>query len=344
MRSILFGALALAACSRGADSDEVERARVELEMKQFIAGNLGAWKQASQDLQAALPAPSGRGWDLQQDAVALGEAKAAWSRARHAYELIEGAIAPTFPESDAATDARYDDFLASIGPGGDKNLFDGKGVVGMHALERVLWADSHPPEVLAFEQALPGYKQAAFPTTETEAQAFKSEVAGGLVQEIEKLEGQFAPLTLDIAFAFRGLIDLAVEQVEKVDLAASGREESRYAQLTMRDLRANRGGCQLAYEIFRPWLLARDGKAEDDAVQAAFERLATAYAAVPGDSIPKPPTGWSSLKPSEEHLKTEFGRLFQTVKNEADEGVASSLHASLLAVAERLKLPKAVLR
>lgn len=344
VRMLIITGCALCSCGKGADSDDKERARVEREMKQFITSNLDVWQGASRELQAALPAPRGRGWDLEQDADALLAAKAAWSRARHAYELIEGAIAPTFPESDAATDSRYDDFLGSIGPAGDKNLFDAEGVVGMHALERVLWADSHPPEVVAFEQALPGYRQAAFPATEAEALAFKNELALGLVKEIEKLEGQFEPLTLDIAFAFRGLIDLAVEQVEKVDLAASGREESRYAQLTMRDLRANREGCQLAYDIFRPWLLARDGKAEDDAVQAAFDRLTTAYAAVDGDSIPKPPIGWSSLQPTEEHLKTPFGRLFQVVKEEADEGVSGSLHASLLTVADRLELPKAVFR
>lgn len=334
----------LCACGKSSASDHDERARVEREMKEFIAGRLGEWREAAVQLQAALPAPSGRGWDLRRDAEAIAAAKAAWVRSRHAYELIEGAIAPTFPESDTATDARYDDFLGMLGPAGDANLFDAEGVVGMHALERVLWANSHPAEVVAFEQALPGYKRAELPATEAEARAFKDELAALLVSDIETLQAQFEPLILDTAFAFRGLVDLAVEQVEKVELAASGQEESRYAQLTMRDLRANREGCQRAYEIFRPWLLSRGGASEDASVKEAFARLEAAYAVVEGESIPSPPRRWSSLKPSEEQMQTPFGRLFSVVKREADEGVPGSLHSSLIAVAERLQLPKVVLR
>jgi iron uptake system component EfeO len=82
--------------------------------------------------------------------------RAAWHRGRTAYELIEGAIAPLFPESDTATDARYDDYLAHLGADGDADAFDAPGVIGMHALERISWADQIPAEVSSFERGLSG--------------------------------------------------------------------------------------------------------------------------------------------------------------------------------------------
>jgi iron uptake system component EfeO len=153
---------------------------------------------------------------------------------------------------------------------------------------------------------------------------------------------QLSPVDLDIAFAFRGLIDLTNEQSEKVDRAATGREESRYAQTTLRDLRANREGCLAAYRLFQPWLLAR-GRAELDAqVMAGFTRLAQAYDATPGAAIPRPPETWSGLSPKPEHLHTPFGELFSVVSGETDDKRAGSLSHSLMSVADALGLPKAV--
>jgi iron uptake system component EfeO len=257
--------------------------------------------------------------------------------------VIEGAIAPTFPESDTATDARYDDFLATLGGTGDHHPFDDQGVVGMHAIERVLWAHDTPEEVLRFERALVGYKPATQPKNAQEAKDFKHKLAGRLVSDIEALKRQFASVELDLAFTFRGLIDLAVEQAEKVDLAATGQEESRYAQTTMRDLRSNYKGCVDAYAFFQPWLLKKpEGRAVHDAVTAAFKRLEAAYAAVPGDAIPRPPATWSSLEPSAADAESDFGKLFLTVSNETDDSKAGSLHHSLIRVAEVLGLPKRV--
>src|SRR5690242_10501830 len=119
-------------------------------MKRVLADQVEVWLSASRELQAAAPLPSGRGWDAQADAQAIAAMKAAWHRGRTAYERIEGAVAPLFPESDLATDARYDDYLNQLGSDGDAKPFDGEGVVGMHAIERILWADAVPSEVVAF--------------------------------------------------------------------------------------------------------------------------------------------------------------------------------------------------
>ncbi len=191
---------------------------------------------------------------------------------------------------------------------------------------------------------MPGYRPAAYPATEAEARDFKQKLASKLVSDIKQLEHDLGPLELDIAFAFRGLIDLTNEQLEKVDRASTGREESRYAQTTLRDLRANRDGCVAAYEIFRPWLLQRGQRDLDQQVSAAFVRLKSTYDAVPGSAIPRPPQGWSSLQPKPEHAETAFGKLFSVVSRETDDKQPSTLSSGLMAVADALALPKAVLQ
>jgi iron uptake system component EfeO len=335
-------ALVLGGCGKG--EDEAQQTRVERSMKAWLTVELASFRSAAAELQQAAPSPSGRGWSAEQDADAIRRMKHAWGRARYAYELVEGGLAPLFPDSDTATDARYDDFLAALGAPGDPEPFDEQGVVGVHAIERVLWADALPRETVEFESRLPGYRAAAFPATEAEARSFKDQLAARLMTDIAQLEQQLAPVELDIAFAFRGLIDLTNEQLEKVDRAATGREESRYAQATLRDLRANREGCLAAYRMFQPWLLAR-GRSELDAqVIAGFERLEQAYGALPGTAIPRPPSAWSSLAPKAEHSSTPFGVLFGVVRRETDDQKPGSLSHSLMSVADALGLPKAVLR
>jgi iron uptake system component EfeO len=337
-------ALSPATWGCGKADEGAQKVRVEKEMKQWLLLKIRDFRAAAEDLQKAAPVTAGRGWDQQADAAAIVAMKDAWGRAREAYELVEGAIAPLFPESDTATDARYDDFLTTLGAAGDPRPFDAEGIVGVHAIERILWADSIPAETIEFEKGVPGYRPAAFPATEAEARAFKEELCAKLVRDVAALEEQLAPLELDIAFAFRGLIDLTSEQLEKVDRASTGREESRYAQSTLRDLRANREGCLAAYKIFQPWLLARGGAELDAKVLAAFERLKVSYDALPGAALPRPPRGWSTLDPKPEHAATPFGKLFQVVSRETDDAQAGSLSSSLMSVADTLGLPKAVLR
>jgi iron uptake system component EfeO len=336
--------LALATAGCGKSDEGAHQARVEAEMKAWLLTNVKAWREASAELAARAPVAAGRGWDREADAASIQAMKLAWGKARAAYEVVEGAIAPIFPESDTATDARYDDYLLQLGAPGDPDAFDERGVTGMHGIERILWADTTPREVIEFEKNIPGYRPAAQPATEAEARAFKEKLAAQLVKDIAKLESDLKPLTLDISFAFRGLMDLAAEQLEKVDKASTGREESRYAMSTMRDLRANLEGCLAGYRLFRPWLLARGGDEVDQRVQAAFERLRVAYDAVPGDAIPRPPESWSSIEPKAVHQSSEFGKLYFLLREETDPARAGSLSHELLAVAEVLELPKAVLR
>ncbi|MET0596055.1 MAG: imelysin family protein [Polyangiaceae bacterium] len=333
------------ACGRGADSDDDQRARIEREMKAMLIKRIEAWERASRELKESAPLPKGRGWDPQLDADAIARMKKAWHEGRVAYELVEGAIAPLFPESDTATDARYDDYLATLGAVGDPDPFDDNGVVGMHGIERILWSDKTPREVVDFEQGLPGYRAASFPRTEQEAAAFQQKLAAKLVADVEKLRPELEPVRLDVAFAFHGLVDLAAEMVEKVDRASTGQEESRYAQATLRDLRANRQGCWEAYQLFRPWLQTRPGGHElDQSISAGFKRLETAFNAISGDAIPRPPEGWSTLSPKGVDMGSPFGLLHKAVRTETNENVSGSLRHGLTAVADKLNLPKVLLR
>src|SRR4029079_1699006 len=119
--------------------------------------------------------------------------------------------------------------------------------------------------------------------------------------------------------SFDGLIALMNEQREKVNKAASEEEESRYAQRTMADIRDNLAGTRKVYGLFRPWLDTKsDGKTVDADVQAAFDELGAAYAAVDGDAIPVPPADWSSESPSADALATPFGELYTAVQAAAD--------------------------
>src|SRR5262249_55980189 len=158
---------------------------------------------------------------------------------------------------DHDIDARYDDFLTEIGTQGDPNLFDDNGVLGMHAIERILYSDSIPQRVVAFEAALPGYIKAAYPATEQQAIEFKNKLCAKLVADVVSIQMEWTPLNLKAAVAFQGLISLMNEQREKVVKASSNEEESRYAQRTMADLRDNLAGTKKAYPAFQAWILSK---------------------------------------------------------------------------------------
>lgn len=306
--------------SAPAKSDDEYKADVVQGMHDTIAKELDTLHAAAMDLQAAAPTPSGRGWDATRDATAITAMKDAWRRCRIAYEHVEGAIAPLFPDVDNAMDARYDDFLTELAGAGDSDLFDDKGVTGMHAVERILFSDVTPQRVIDFEKTLPGYSPASFPTTADQATELKTKLLQKLIDDIGALQGKWQPKNIDIGTAFQGLIALMNEQKEKVNKAATGEEESRYAQMTLFDLRNNLVGTQNVYASFRPWILSKtngdtskDGPTADAAVQSGFQSLQTLYDGYTGDSVPQPPSTWSSVDPTSADLATPFGLLYSHV-------------------------------
>ncbi len=321
--------LFLFACANDNDKATDLEAQAVLDVKALTDTELGALADAALAIQSAAPAPDADGWGAGETAAM----ESAWKDARGAYERVEGAIAVLFPDLDAATDERYDGFIAE---GPDDDLFDGEHVTGVHAVERIVWADRHPEWVVAFEANLPNYTPAAFPADEAQATAFRDGLCQRLVDDTTSMRDQFEPLALDPAAAFRGVIGSMAEQYEKTALASTGEDESRYAQHTLGDMRANLDGGLATYEAFAPWLVAEGGEAIDAEIRAGFARVQAGYDTIGGDAIPAVPETWNPDAPSEADLATEYGQLWQLLSTEADPTIEGSLVERMTAAADLL--------
>lgn len=312
-------------------------------MHKLLLGDVQKVLQGARDLQAAAPATAGRGWDATADAGAIDAMKAAWTRMRAAWEGSEGVLAPLFGELDEVLDGRYEAFLTPLAPTGDTNLFDGEGVTGMHAIERILFAPTTPASVVQQEAQLAGYAPAAWPATAEQAATFKNGLCARLITDAQTLVDAWRPRAIDLPGVFEGITALMSEQEEKVSLAAEHIEESRYAQRTMGDLRDNLAGTRAVYGLFVPWLNAKDnGISIDDGVQNAFDRLAQTYSLVVGDAIPPPPSEWNSMVPTADDQRSEFGMLYLAVVQEVDPSRTGSAVFGMNRVARMLALPEFV--
>ncbi len=309
----------LAACTPPRD-------RAIEDVKRYVGQELEALHDATVRLRQAAPEASD-GWSLSTHREAVLEMRAAWSDARDAYERIEGAIGMLFPHYDVSVDERYEAFIA-VRP--DRNLFDDDGVTGMHAVERILWAGEHSDATVRFERSLPYYEPASFPSTAREASEFRELLLARLERECLEMRDTFRSLALDPAAAFRGLLGSIEEQQEKVALGGTGEGESRYANRTLADMRANLEGGVHVFAAIAPWLLDEGGAAEDVRIRAGFERLQALYDGVEGDALPEVPAGWP-----EEGGERAFGRLHEDVRRESDpEG--GGLMRDLMRAAERV--------
>jgi iron uptake system component EfeO len=344
---IVLSAIAVTACSSDGGGDSSTGTSYE---KQVVTGMHASIAVELEDLHAAAvelqkAAPDGA-WDGTADAESITSMKKAWQKCRVAYEHVEGAVAPLFEGIDASIDARYDDFLTSLGGKGDDDLFDGEGVTGMHAIERVLFSDATPSLVIDFEKTLPGYVPAAFPATSDEAAEFKSGLLQKLIDDTAQVQTEWKPAAIDVGTAFQGLISLMNEQREKVNKAASGEEESRYSQMTLFDLRNNLEGTQKVYEIFEPWVLSKksddankDGATIDASVLDGMKTLETLYAGYDGDAVPPPPATWSSDAPTAKDLDSPFGKLYSEVLASVDPADSASVVSQMNDIADLLGFP-----
>lgn len=331
--------LGLAACGNEEDppvATDYEKQSL-LGVKAYITGELEDLEAAAVALKAAAPDADADGWNATSDTAAVNAMKAEWKKARIAYERVEGAIAVLFPNLDASTDERYDGFLEE---GPDANLFDDEGVTGVHGIERILWADSHPPEVVTFESTLTGYTVAAFPATQQEADDFKNKLLEQLVVDAKKMKDDFAPLALDSATAYRGVVGSMEEQLEKVSLAQTGQSESRYAKHTLADMRANLEGGEATFTVFKPWIASKEGGAAlITSVEASFAKIRAEYAMTSGDSIPDVPATWNPDEPSAADLMTPYGKLYTLLTTEADPATSTSLVSVMTDGASMLGIP-----
>jgi iron uptake system component EfeO len=334
LRHLLVACAALAGLAGCLDKTDADfRAEVAASMHTAMTQNLADMVRAARELQTAAPI---RGWNVVTDAPAINKMRDAWKRVRIAWEQVEGAIAPMFNDLNITMDSRYEDFLLAPGTHGDPYLFDANGVIGMHAVERILFAPVTRLEVVTFETALPGYRQAAYPATDNEAIAFKTQLVQRLIDDASLLASSWKPEDVDIAAAYQGMVDLMNEQQDKVRLAAKGAEESRYSNITLADLRNNVTGTHQAYDLFREWIHSKSSAtSSDQQVQDQFSSLKNAYAVTPGESLPAAPPGWNPGNPT---LDSDFGKLWQQVHNSVDPDSRGSVVFEMNRIADLLGL------
>jgi iron uptake system component EfeO len=280
-------------------------------VKTYIGQELTGLKTAVIALQAAAPVADADGWNATDDAAAVAEMKTRWVEGRAGYERIEGAIAVLFPNYDETTDQRYDQFPDQST---EDNLFDGEGVPGIHAVERILWSDSVPAAVLAFEEPLTGYIAPAFPQNQQEAEDFKTALLGRLVSDCSAMATEFDGLALATETAYRGVLGSMEEQVEKVRLAGSGEDESRYSQHTLADMRFNLEGGRAIFARFEPMFAEKDGAALRASIDARFAAVQENLDAIDGDAIPAVPSGFDPENPG----TSAYGKLFSFLAVETD--------------------------
>jgi iron uptake system component EfeO len=321
-------------------TDAEYRSEATASMRDALLVDVQVVVRAAQAIQDAAPLVDDRGWDPAADASAIVAMRASWSRARSAYEHIEGAIAPLFPDVSAALDSRYEELLAPLGAAGDPYLFDDKGVTGLDAVERILWADTTPARVVAYEKTLPGYKAAAFPATEVEARDFKRKLCQKLIDDASTLLTKWTVENVDVKIAFGGLVSLVAEQSEELERAAQGAEESRYSQRSMEALRANLEGTESISGLFREWLLSKDGGSDvDQKIGDGLHQVEAQYAGIDGQTIPEPPPTWNAGAPSPQDLATPFGVLYQAVSAEVDPARPGTVTWQMLREATLLGIP-----
>ena len=330
--SVVIALAAATACMDKSDADY--RADVAASIHDSIVDDLDAMIVAALNLQASAPT---RGWSATKDADAIRDMQDAWKRMRRSWEHVEGAINALFPAVDEELDARYEEML---GERGDQNLFDATGVIGMHAIERILYSQTIRPEVVAFESVLDGYQEAAFPATDDEAIAFKSVLVQRLIKNATDLRKAWQPNVIDIGSAYVGLVGLMNEQKEKVNLAATGEEESRYANITMFDLRCNLEGTTKAYGLFREWIHSKaTGPNSDSSLRDKFLELEALYMKNTSDAIPTAPMDWKREEPTDANLATPFGTLWKNVHESVDPHRGGSVVYEMNQIATLLGLP-----
>lgn len=316
MRRAWIALLLLNACGASEASPSPSE-RAVLDVKRYVDGRVEALHAACEALCGAAPEPDADGWSVDRDRAAVETMRARWRVARREYERVEGAIAILFPDLDQSVDGRYEHVVELRR---DEVLFDGQGFVGMHAIERILWSDRPSPAVEAFERALPGYLAPRTPASADEARQFRDGLCARLVRDVASMRSQLAPLALDAPTAWRGIQGSIEEQSEKVRLAATGQDESRYAEHTLADMRANLEGGRAVLTAYAPMLGERA-----TALGARLDELERAYAALPGDALPPVPDAFDPDAPSNEHLATPYGRLFTLLARASDPEQPGSL-------------------
>ena len=322
MRHSLAAVVALAslgACTQKTDAEY--KAEIADAMHTQITHYLADLVVAVRTIQVSAP---DHAWDPVGDDPAISRMRDAWKDARVAWENVEGAISDMFEGLDDSMDGRYEQLLNS--PKGDQNLFDDTGVIGMHAVERILYAPYIRQPVKDYEATFAGYQAAAYPVSDDDAISFKTLLVQRLVDDAVELQSSWRPEDVDIGTAYRGLVGLMAEQKSKIDAAVGHAEESRYSNITLLDMRSNLIGTNHVYDLFREWIHSKASSAStaDQLIIDKLDKLDKTYRTLPTDSLPVVPKNWSD-SPSPDALATPYGALWQQVHATSDPALDGSV-------------------
>jgi iron uptake system component EfeO len=285
------------------------------------------------DLQAA--APDGP-WAAGEPS--LTTMKTCWSRAHVAYEGVQGALDVLFSDVETTFDTTYTDYLQK-NPG-DDDPFDDEQFVGAHAIERILWSADQPQPVIDFEFEFDHYTVARYPATADEAQAFKQKLVRRAIDDIRSIQMALAATTLDEASAYHALAGPLPDQLDKVLIASTPEEESRYSQTTLADLRGNLAGERTALGALTPWIDAAGGGALVTKLGARLDAIQMTYDATMGDALPPVPDMFDPNVPTTDQLATPFGQIYGLLQQENDPDHDGSTVALTSQVADLLKIPQ----
>ena len=309
--------------NREALADQARDEQTVTAAKALFQSRFDAFAAATQALRDAAPAPDADGWNARDDAAAVASMRAAWLEARAAYTSVEILASTRYPELHRRLDRDYDDLIAGSA---DTFSFDEHGVMGLQAVERILWSDVIPAHVIDHEAPLEHYTAADFPRSQHEAQELKDELLVHLEADAATLRDGFRAAPIDANTAYSTTTLAIQEQLGQLEEAGKGEGKSRYAGVSLENLRGDVAATEATYAVFRPWILAKStGAHTDEHVAKGFARLHVALAAASGDDLPLPPAGWPTSDPSGEMLASPFGLLFAATRDAADPSTDGTL-------------------
>ena len=309
--------------NRAVLADEASAEQTLTAAKALIQSRFDDFAIAARALRDAAPAPDHDGWNASDDAVAVTAMRAAWLKARAAYTAVEVPASTLFPELHHGVDTDYDDLLAE---GADASPFDDHGVIGLQAVERILWSDAISARVLDHESALPNSAAARFPHDAIEANGLKNELLARFEADAVALREDFRAADIDAGATYSITTLSLQEQLGQLEEAAKGEGKARYAGVSLANLRVDLAATESMYALFRPWILGKSGGQHTDGeIAKGFVRLHKAYDTASGDDLPLPPAGWRTADPSDDLLATPFGLLFAAARDEAEPSIDGTL-------------------
>lgn len=309
--------------NRAVLADAASEAQTLSAAKALIQSHFDDFALATRALRDAAPGPDQDGWNAKDDAAALTAMRAAWLKARAAYTAVEVPASTLFPDLHHSVDTDYDDLIAE---GADTSSFDDHGVIGLQAVERILWSNAISANVAEHESRLQNNFVARFPENANEAKQLGVNLLGKLMADAEALRDGWRSSDIDVGTAYSTTTLSLQEQLGQLEEAGKGEGKARYSSFSLANLRGGLAATQAMYAVFRPWILAKSGGAHtDEEVGNAFSRLKAAYDKAPGNDLPRPPSNWLQADPSDAMLATAFGLLFAAARDEADFAVDGTL-------------------